>query len=355
MKNNDQRKLTAIFFSDIAGYSQMMSENEAKALEALDFHDRISAEIISENDGKIIKRLGDGLLAEFVSATSAVDAAKKFQQTLKRYNESREAGSKLIVRIGIHTGDVLVRDGDIIGNEVNVAARLQQICTPGGICLSEAAHSVISQQQKSDFIKIPDNKLKNIAENYTVYQNQSIYPDLYPLTLKPLVETAEKQFVIKSMNKISPEKFALFDSLLFSFMALVMLYAILVAGVRISTDLRFEEIFNIIENEPFTLPYSIFFIIIFTISFLRDAVEIKFEDVRGVDHLLSHIIQRFGFNAPQKHGEEITFRPTIYNRIIWMTQKMRVSIHGNHVTVSGSFIFLRRVKKMLRQYISHPH
>jgi class 3 adenylate cyclase len=349
--NSDHRKLTAIFFSDIAGYSQMMSDNEAEALKHLNFHDTISAKIVSENGGKIIKRLGDGLLAEFVSVKSAVDAAKKFQQTLQEYNETRESGTKLIIRIGIHTGDVLVRDGDIIGNEVNVAARLQQICTPGGICLSEAAYSVINQKEKSDFIKIPDNKLKNIAENYTVYQSQSIYPEIYPQLPKPIVEPAEKTFVIKSMNKISPEKFSLFDSFLFSLLGLFLLYVLMVAGIKITTRLSFEEIFEVIDSEPFWVPYSIFFIVIFTLSFLRDAVMIKFEDVRGADHLLSYIIRRFGFSAPQKKGEEIVFKPTLYNRLLWMTQKMRVSIHGNHVTVSGSYLFLRRVKKMLRQYI----
>jgi class 3 adenylate cyclase len=352
--NNDHRKLTAIFFSDISGYSQLMNENETEALQQLNFHDDISEKIVTANDGKIIKRLGDGLLAEFSSVKSAVDAAKTFQEALKSYNQNLASKNRLIVRIGIHTGDVLVRGGDIIGNEVNVAARLQQICIPGGICLSEAAYSVINQNDKTDFIKVPDNKLKNIAENYTVYQNQSIYPEIYPQTSKPIGETVEKTFVIKSMNKISPEKFSLVDSFLFSLLGLFLLYLLLVAGLSIATDLTFEEIVEIIDNEPFWLPYSIFFIVIFTLSFLRDAVMIKFEDVRGADHLLSYIIRRFGFSAPQKKGEEIVFKPTLYNRLFWMTQKMRVSIHGNHVTVSGSYLFLRRVKKMLTQYIPNP-
>jgi len=346
-----RRKLTAIFFSDIVGYSQMMNENETEGLKHLTFHDDISGKVVSENDGKIIKRLGDGLLAEFGSVKSAVDAARLFQQNLKMYNQNAETEKKLIVRIGIHSGDVLVRGGDIIGNEVNVAARLQQICIPGGICLSETAHSVLGQNDKADFVKVPDNKLKNIAENYTVYQTQSIYPEMFPLNASLSAEAAKSEFVIKSMKKIPPEKFSLLDSFFISLGSIFLLYVFVVALIKLMTPLEFGQISELIDKEPFWWIYSVFFLFIFTISFLRDAVEIKFEDVRGADNLLSHIIQRFGFNPPIKKGDEIIFRPTLYNRFFWMTQKMRVSIHGNHITVSGSYLFLRRVKKMLAQYI----
>jgi hypothetical protein len=98
------------------------------------------------------------------------------------------------------------------------------------------------------------------------------------------------------------------------------------------------------------LVYNVVFIGIFTISLLRDAIEIKFEDVREADKLLSYIIQRFGFKPPVKKGDQIIFKPTFYNLFMWSTQKMRVSINGNYATISGSFLFLRKVKKMLKSY-----
>lgn len=343
------RKLSTIVFTDIAGYSKMMNTHEELALKVLDFHDKIAKEIFSAYNGRIVKNLGDGMLAVFQSVSEALAAATAFQNEIKAFNTKNPNINKLLVRIGIHIGEVVERGDDIFGNDVNVAARLQQICTPGGICLSQAAHTMLGKASKEIFVEVPDVKLKNIAENYTVFQVPSIYPDLFPGTHLLDESNQNKQFVITSMRKIAPEKFALIDTLIVAAGLMITIDFGIVNALTYLDEITFNEAIIRLSN-VWMLVYNLFFITVFTISLLRDAVEIKFEDVRGADQLLSFIIQRFGFKPPIKKGGQLVFKPTFYNLLMWSTQKMRVAINGNYVTISGSFLFLRKVRKMLETY-----
>ncbi len=349
MEAEPTRKLSTIVFTDIVGYSEMMNRDENQAMKVLEFHDRIAGEIFTSNYGQIIKKLGDGILAVFSSVKDAYTAVKMFGEEIKEFNTAKPSNHRLLVRTGIHVGSVLYRDGDIFGNDVNVAARLQQICVPGGVCLSQSAHSKLGQTFDAEFKIISNVKLKNIAENYTVSMLPSIYPDEYPIEKLSAIENEHSNIVIKSITKIPPEKFSFVDALIVSVGLMIVLdFAIVNALVYIS-EITFNAAILKLSN-IWMLFYNIIFIAIFTVSLLRDAVEIKFEDVRGADKLLSYIIQRFGFKSPVKKGDQIVFKPTFYNLFMWSTQKMRVAINGNYVTISGSFLFLRKVKKMLKSY-----
>ena len=124
--NKTNRKLAAIMFADIVSYSRLMGTNEGETLKLLRDFENISAEIVKEYEGVIIKKNGDEIFCEFTSSKNAVDGALKLQKELSKYNDSRPKDFKLEVRIGIHIGDVVKReDGDIHGNGVNVAARIQ--------------------------------------------------------------------------------------------------------------------------------------------------------------------------------------------------------------------------------------
>jgi|GEM_PF-1632020 len=349
MEAEPTRKLSTIVFTDIVGYSEMMNRNEIQAMKMLEFHDRIAGEIFTSNHGQIIKKLGDGILAVFNSVRDAYSAAKLFGEEIKEFNTAKPVEDRLLVRTGIHVGNVLYRDGDIFGNDVNVAARLQQICIPGGVCLSQSAHTSLGKSFNEEFKIVSNVKLKNIAENYTVAVLPSIYPDEFPIEKLSAEERENSNIVIHSITKIPPEKFSFIDALIVAVgLMIVMDFSIVNMLVYVS-DLTFNAAILKLSN-IWMLAYNIVFIGLFTISLLRDAVEIKFEDVRGADKLLSYIIQRFGFKPPVKKGDEIIFKPTFYNLIMWSTQKMRVSINGNYATISGSFLFLRKVKKMLRSY-----
>jgi class 3 adenylate cyclase len=347
-----ERRLTTIMFTDIVSYSSVMSKNETLALQWVDFFQRKSAEVIGQHHGNIIKTMGDGMLIVFNSVVEAIDAAKLLQQEIKNFNTGKHHPEILLLRIGIHVGDVLVKDGDVFGNGVNVAARLQQISLPGGLCLSEAAWSVAGSEARSEFREVKNVLLKNIAENYTVYQRPSLYPDDYPIEQTLAVsESSNRDFVITAIRKIPPEKLNVLDSFLLALFGILALDVIIAVTISWSADVSFSEALNEMLSEKLLIAHNVFFVFFLSFFILRDAVEIKFQDVRGADSLISYVIQQFGFRPPVRNNGQLIFKPTLYNRIMWQSQKMRVNISGNKMAISGSYIFLRKVKKMLQPYL----
>ena len=170
MPSKDKRKLAAIMFADVVGYSRMMASNEERTLELLKDFENICSPIISKHDGEIIKKVGDELFCEFSSAKQAVDSALEIQEAIQPYNDSRPKDFKLQVRIGIHVGDIILRDGDVFGDGVNVASRIQPFATPGGICISNAVKEAIASHPSYNIISEGQQELKNIVEKHTLYR-----------------------------------------------------------------------------------------------------------------------------------------------------------------------------------------
>ena len=169
MSSKDKRKLAAIMFADIVGYSRMMASDEERTLELLKDFESICSPIISDNEGKIIKKVGDELFCEFSSAKEAVDCALSIQKSIQPFNDSRPKDFKLQVRIGIHIGDIVLRDGDVFGDGVNVASRIQPFSNPGGICVSNAVRDALSSHPKYKLQVEGEQELKNIIEKHTLY------------------------------------------------------------------------------------------------------------------------------------------------------------------------------------------
>ena len=140
MPKAEERKLAAIMFADIAGYSRMMSTDEDQTLELLKDFEELSAPIVTSFQGKIIKKIGDEIFCEFSSSKNAVDAALKIQESISKYNDSRPKDFQLSVRIGIHIGDIVKRGDDIHGDGVNVAARILPLAS-----LEEYVFQVLSK------------------------------------------------------------------------------------------------------------------------------------------------------------------------------------------------------------------
>src|SRR5215217_7057813 len=138
-----ERKLAAIFAADVAGYSRLMNEDEVATLRTLAAYREIMDGLIAEHGGRIANTAGDSVLAEFPSAVDAVQCAVAVQEQMRAANDSREEDRRLRFRIGVHVGDVVVSQGDLLGDGVNVAARLQSIAEPGGISLSGAAYDQV--------------------------------------------------------------------------------------------------------------------------------------------------------------------------------------------------------------------
>ena len=171
MNNKSDRKLAAIMFADIVSYSRLMGTNETETLKLLKDFENISYPIVDRFDGSIIKKNGDQIFCEFASAKNAVDASLKLQKELGQYNDSRPKDFKLEIRIGIHIGDVVKReDGDIHGDGVNVASRIQPLANPGGICISGSVSESISSHPNYDIISKGEQELKNILQKHSIFQ-----------------------------------------------------------------------------------------------------------------------------------------------------------------------------------------
>ena len=136
-----ERRLAAILAGDVAGYSRLMGADEEGTLSRLNAHRREFLEPkIADYRGRIVKRTGDGVLIEFASAVDATRCAVEIQQGMTARNASVPEDKRIELRIGIHVGDIIIEDGDIFGDGVNIAARLEGIAKPGGICISEDAY-----------------------------------------------------------------------------------------------------------------------------------------------------------------------------------------------------------------------
>jgi class 3 adenylate cyclase len=163
------RRLAAILAADVVGYSRMMGEDEAGTAKSVRESREAAAPIIAAHGGRIFKTMGDGFLVEFASVVSAVECALALQAEAARLNEGAAEGKRLRYRMGIHLGDVLVEGDDLVGDGVNIAARLEQTATPGKVCISRAAYENVQGRLEARLIDLGEMALKNIARPVHVY------------------------------------------------------------------------------------------------------------------------------------------------------------------------------------------
>jgi class 3 adenylate cyclase len=164
------RRLTAILAADIAGYSALMGENEIDTVAALKGHQSIILPMIAGFEGRVIDTAGDGVLAEFSSVLNAVKCAVAIQETMLERNASVAPGRRMQFRIGINQGDVLFDNDRIFGDGINVAARLEGLCEPGGICISGKVYEEIKSRFQIRYEDLGPQTLKNIAEPVQAYR-----------------------------------------------------------------------------------------------------------------------------------------------------------------------------------------
>ena len=168
-----ERRLAAILAGDVASYSRLMGADEEGTLLRLNTHRREFLEPkIGEHRGRIVKRTGDGVLIEFASAVDATRCAVEIQRGMIERNASVPQDERIELRIGIHVGDVIIEDGDIFGDGVNIAARLEGIAQPGGICISEDAYRQVRGKLDAKFQDAGEQQLKNISQPVRAYRLQ---------------------------------------------------------------------------------------------------------------------------------------------------------------------------------------
>jgi adenylate cyclase len=164
------RKLVAVFSADVEGYSRLMGTDEVGTLKGLTERRAILDRLIGEHRGRIANTAGDSVLAEFGSAVDAVQCAVEAQAALAEANASLAPDRRIIFRIGVHIGDVMVRAGDLFGDGVNIAARLQSIAKPGGVCISGATYDQVRKVLPITFADLGALQVKNIEEPIRAYQ-----------------------------------------------------------------------------------------------------------------------------------------------------------------------------------------
>ena len=165
-----ERKLTAILCADVFGYSRLMGENEEGTLRTLSSHRKLIDSLIEQHRGRFVNSAGDSVLAEFASVVNAVQCAVEIQVTLKAENATLPPERRMEFRIGINLGDVMVDGEQIYGDGVNVAARLESLADPGGICISETVHEHIGNKVALGYENLGEQTVKNIAKPVRVFR-----------------------------------------------------------------------------------------------------------------------------------------------------------------------------------------
>jgi class 3 adenylate cyclase/pimeloyl-ACP methyl ester carboxylesterase len=170
MRNDMQRRLAAILAADVVGYSRLMGTDEMGTLTALKSHRRELVDSgIAEHHGRIVKTTGDGMLVEFASVVDAVGCAVSIQRSMVRRNAGIPAEKQIVFRIGINVGDIIIDGDDIFGDGVNIAARLETLCEPGGVCISRAANDQIRDKLSMAFADLGEQTVKNISRAVGVF------------------------------------------------------------------------------------------------------------------------------------------------------------------------------------------
>ena len=168
---NVERRLAAILAADVMGYSRLMEADEKRTMAALNTHRREFFDpTIAEHGGRIFKAMGDGFLVEFSSAVNAATCAVQIQNGMALRNQGVPEGQRIIFRIGVNLGDVIVEGSDLHGDGVNVAARLEGLADPGGICLSANVHDQVKRRIDAQFDDLGPQMLKNISEPLRVFR-----------------------------------------------------------------------------------------------------------------------------------------------------------------------------------------
>lgn len=164
------RRLMAIMAADLVGYSRLMEANEVDTLQQLKAARDVIDTIIEDHNGVIITTAGDSIVAAFSSALSAIDCAVQIQNHMVTHNAARSSDAPLLFRIGMNVGDVIIDNGDIFGDTVNIAARLEGIAEPGGICVSRSVRDHIRKQRKLKFEDAGFQHVKNISRPISAFR-----------------------------------------------------------------------------------------------------------------------------------------------------------------------------------------
>ena len=168
-KVEGERRLAAIMFTDMVGFTTLSQRDEALAIQFLDEQRGVIRPLLAKHNGREIDTIGDAFFVEFASSLEAVTCAVEIQTVLKELNEKRSEGRRNLIRIGIHLGDIIHRGMDVAGDAVNVASRIEPLAPPGGICITAQVYDSVFNKVEYEFVSLGKPKLKNVAMPVEVF------------------------------------------------------------------------------------------------------------------------------------------------------------------------------------------
>ena len=165
-----ERRLAAIMFTDMVDYTTMSEKNETLALALLEEHRQLLRPVFARHGGREVKTIGDGFLVEFPSALEAVRCALEIQQLMYKRNQDVPSERKILLRVAVHLGDVEHRDGDVYGDAVNIASRIQRLADPGGVCITQQVFDHVRNSEEFRTEPLGQNQLKNVQMPTVIYR-----------------------------------------------------------------------------------------------------------------------------------------------------------------------------------------
>jgi len=205
-QGHTERRLAAILAADVAGYSRLMGADEAGTAQAFRQHLAAITPIVTSHGGRVVKTTGDGVLLDFSSIVAAVECAAAVQQLMCERNAELQQDRQMLFRIGVNLGDVIIEGEDILGDGVNIAARLEGIADPGGICISDDAYRQVQGKVAAQFVDSGEQQLKNISRPVRAYR---VLPQGTLGTARPALPLPEKPSVavlpFDNMSEVSED------------------------------------------------------------------------------------------------------------------------------------------------------
>ncbi|HXW95300.1 MAG TPA: adenylate/guanylate cyclase domain-containing protein [Nitrososphaerales archaeon] len=194
------RRLAAIMFTDMVGYTALTQTNESNAIQMLERHNQLVRPFFLKYRGNEVKTIGDSFLVEFGSALDALRCAVEIQSDLHQYNSSHAEEQKILLRIGIHLGDVIHKDGDVFGDAVNLSSRIQPLAEPGGVCISRQVYDQVQNKFELPIFSMGEQRLKNVNAP------QEVFRVLMPWEKKDLLPPAgSRRVAVLPFANLSPD------------------------------------------------------------------------------------------------------------------------------------------------------
>ena len=341
-----ERKLAAIMFTDIVGFSKIMGDDEASALSILKNQESLVSPLVENYKGNIIKKTGDGYLVEFSSSVEAVECAIAMQNSIKKYSDNN---IPFEIRIGIHLGDIVILNNDILGDGVNVAARIEPLAQPGGICLTDVVYQSVKSKLDINPKRIDEVDLKHIDDKYTIYKLPNISNDKEEENMNKF-DFSKDKITINSIKKITGLKYRCIT--VFSQFKFLIILAYLMIGI----DFYLE----------YNLRTFLVNILITTFVFLyvagRSRYKISFDDIRKIIPTLDNIIINDWWNGKYSRQKEdkntmvyLGYGSHIHKKISekfnikHLKLKLEVKIDGNTMIIEGSGMKILSIIKNIKK------